>query len=225
MDTIHIQVDGVSVEAIPEESVLHAALRHGISIPHLCNGGHGEEPFAGCRLCFVEVDGKPRPVPSCTEPVREGMSVRTDTEAARRLQRSALRLLLSNHRLDCGKCFANGRCRLQELGRLLQVKLKVRGLRDLSTPASLDTTLGSVLYDSSKCVLCGQCVSWARANGTGVFQFARRGLKTRIALFPLRGDASVLDGCWEVCPVGALLPAESVPELEQDVGQSLQVQK
>jgi formate dehydrogenase major subunit/NADH-quinone oxidoreductase subunit G len=208
MKTVQFIIDGRQVEAQEEEKVLQAALRNGIFIPHLCGGSNGEEPFAGCRLCFVEVEGRPRPVTSCTETARSGMVVRTDTERVRRLQRSALRLILSNHHIDCGKCYANRRCRLQELGRALRVKLKISGLRDLSTREPPDTTLGDVVYDRNKCVLCGKCVQWARESGTGVFHFARRGLQTRIAVFPHRGDPASLVRCWEVCPVGALVPAD-----------------
>ncbi|MGQ9858302.1 MAG: 2Fe-2S iron-sulfur cluster-binding protein [Thermodesulfobacteriota bacterium] len=207
MEELLVHIDGIPIRALPGETVLEVASRSGIWIPHLCPGSHGHEPLAACRLCFVEVEGKPRPVTSCTEKVVQGMSLRTDTEAVRRLQRSALALVLSAHRLDCGRCFANGHCALQELGKRLGVKLKVRGLRDLSLPSTLDRTLGTVIYDRSKCVLCGGCVSWAKANGSGVFQFAARGLQTRIALFSNGTDPSVLESCWEVCPVGALFPA------------------
>lgn len=209
MEHVLLEIDGLRVEAKPGQSVLEAALNHSIFIPHLCHGEGGQEHWGSCRLCFVEIQGKAEAVTSCTQPVKPGMIVRTNTDTVRRLQRSALRLLLSNHRVDCAHCFANKRCRLQELAKALGVGLKVSGLRDLSLKESVDTTLERVIYDRSKCVLCGRCVSWARANKTGVFQFAGRGLATRIALFPFPGDQQILEGSWEVCPVGALFPPDT----------------
>jgi bidirectional [NiFe] hydrogenase diaphorase subunit len=209
MEHVLLEIDGLQIEAKPGESVLEAALNHSVFIPHLCHGEGDQEHFGGCRLCFVEIQGKPTPVTSCTQPVKPGMIVRTNTETVRRLQRSALRLLLSNHRVNCVGCFAHKRCRLQELSRALGVGLKVSGLKDLSLEECIDKSLGKVLYDRSKCVLCGQCVSWARANKTGVFQFVGRGLATRIGLFPFEGDQEILEGSWDVCPVGALFPADA----------------
>jgi bidirectional [NiFe] hydrogenase diaphorase subunit len=203
-----ICVDDRKIEAEEGDSVLQASLRSGIFIPHLCYRSDSEETFAGCRLCFVEVEGQQKPVTSCTQLVRDGMSVRTDTDRVRRLQRSALRLLLSAHHIDCRNCYANHRCQLQQLARALNVKFKVTGLRDLSTREPLDTTLGSVVYDKNKCVLCGRCVRCAKEQGAGAFHFAHRGLQTRIAVFPHHGDQEPPDSCWKECPVGALFPAE-----------------
>lgn len=208
MEYVLLEIDGLQVKAKPGESVLEAALNHSIFIPHLCHGEGGLEHIGSCRLCFVEIQGQPGAVTSCTQLVKPGMIVRTNTDTVRRLQRSALRLLLSNHRVDCAHCFAHKRCRLQELAKALGVGLRVSGLRDLSLKESLDTTLERVIYDRSKCVLCGRCVSWARANKTGVFHFAGRGLATRIALFPFQGNQEILEGSWEVCPVGALFPLD-----------------
>jgi bidirectional [NiFe] hydrogenase diaphorase subunit len=207
MSGVNIIIDDREVQAQGGERVLGVALRNGIFIPHLCYRAGSDDAFAGCRLCFVEVEGKPTPVTSCTLLVRDGMVVRTDTELVRRLQRSALRLLLSSHHVDCKNCHANGRCQLQKIALALKVKLKVRGLRDLSTREPLERALGSILYDRNRCVLCGRCVRCAREQGIGVFRFAHRGLGTRITLFPHHGDRESLEACAQECPVGALIPA------------------
>lgn len=208
MSRVSILVDGLEMEAEEGRRLLEVALERGIFIPHLCFLPEMEESYAGCRLCVVEVEGKLRPVTSCTEPVRAGMVVRTDTPTVRRLQRSALRLLLSAHHVDCGNCYANKRCALQELSKRLGVKLKGKRLRDLSTRLPLDRTLGHVLYDPNKCIHCGNCVRISKALGIGCFHFSQRGLKMRVSLFPSAATHEEMERCMGVCPVGALIPAQ-----------------
>lgn len=208
MDSLTITIDGKTLPASHGETILEVALRNSIFIPHLCFMDGDGDPFGGCRLCFVEMEDSGRLVTSCTCKVKEGMRLRTDTERVRSLQRMGFRLLMSRHRVECHTCFANGRCKLQELARMLRVGLKERRLRNLSMGPSLDLTLKGVAYDQSKCILCGRCVRWARGNGTGVFQFAGRGLRTKVAIFPWKGDPGLMDRCWEICPVGALYPTE-----------------
>jgi NADH dehydrogenase/NADH:ubiquinone oxidoreductase subunit G len=208
MKMVTLTIDGLALEAEEGERILHVALRNSIFIPHLCYLEGDEEPFGGCRLCLVEIEGKGKPVTACTERVQDGMVVRTQTERVTALRRSALSLLLSNHRVDCGHCFANGRCGLQDLARRFKMGLKAKGLKDLSMEESLDRTLSPLVYDRSKCVLCGRCVRWSKSNGTGIFQFARRGLATTIALFPWDGDRKFIEEAWKICPVGALYPQQ-----------------
>ncbi len=207
MGRVRIVIDGMEVEAEEGRRLIEVALEKGIFVPHLCFLPQLEESYAGCRLCLVHVEGKARPVTSCTEPVREGMVVQTDTPTVRRLQRSALRLLLSAHHVDCGNCYANKRCALQDLSKRLGVKLKGKEMRDLSTRLPLDETLGHILYDPNKCIHCGNCVRVSKALGIGSFHFSQRGLKMRVSLFPSEATPEELQRCMEVCPVGALIPS------------------
>jgi|YNPBryantNP2012_1023418.scaffolds.fasta_scaffold21289_2 bidirectional [NiFe] hydrogenase diaphorase subunit len=208
MSEVAIVIDDMEVKAKEGRRLIDVALEHGIFIPHLCHLPEIEDSYAGCRMCLVEVDGKARPVTSCTERVRPGMMVRTDTPMVRRLQRSALRLLLSAHHVDCGNCYANKRCALQDLSKRLGVKLKVKEMRDLCPRLPLDETLGHVLHDPNKCVHCGNCVRLSQRLGIGAFHFSRRGLKMRVSLFPSGASKEELERCMKVCPVGALIPAE-----------------
>ena len=97
---IKLLVDDRVVKTAKPKTVLQVCLENGIFIPNLCFIKARKYPHASCRLCFVEIQGIDRPVTSCTETVREGLVVKTDTEPVRRLQRTAFKLLLSAHHRD-----------------------------------------------------------------------------------------------------------------------------
>ncbi len=142
------------------------------------------------------------------------MVIQTNTEPIRRLQRSALRLILSTHHIDCKNCFANRRCGLQEISKKLGVKLKIERLRDLSRRDPLDFTLQSIVCDPNKCVLCGACIRLCKIEGRGAFHFSQRGIQTRLAIFPGKENPKFLERCHEVCPVGALIPPDATKHIE-----------
>jgi len=106
---MHLKIDGREVEVPPGTMVKDAAKRAGIRIPGLCD--HAQlEPYGGCRLCLVEIDGIRGFPSSCTTPVSEGMVVRTDTPALRDLRRAVLEMLLSQHPCVCLTCERAGKC-------------------------------------------------------------------------------------------------------------------
>ena len=205
---INLTIDGNRVQAKPGEKVLFAALDAGIYIPNLC-AIRGVRPHTGCRLCFVEIDGKPKPVTACTEEVAEGMAVRTDTEHVRRLQRTALELLLASHPIICKSCPANGNCELQKIASFLRIKLKQKRFRTKHRDLPVDDSHPDITLDPNLCILCGKCV-WAcnEERKIGALNYAFRGDRTIIS--PFGGDRLVdtrCDGCGlcaEVCPVGAI---------------------
>ena len=153
-----IRVDDKEIEADEGKNLLQVCLENGIYIPNLCYLEAMEFPAASCRLCFVEIEGRPEPVPSCTVRVSQGMIVRTDTPAVRRLQRSALRLLLSVHDLDCAHCPANKKCELQRIARILGVGLKPKPLEPFRKQRAVEEDHPFLNYDPDRCVLCGRCV-------------------------------------------------------------------
>jgi bidirectional [NiFe] hydrogenase diaphorase subunit len=104
MDTVTLTIDGIPVKARRGEKVLWAALDAGIYIPNLCAIREAEQPFGGCRLCFVEIEGRPAPVTACTEEVAEGMVVHTESPRVERLRRTAAELLIAAHHVDCRAC-------------------------------------------------------------------------------------------------------------------------
>jgi len=210
MSTVSIKIDGKEINAPEGDKLLWVALNNGIYIPNLCAIYEAEEPFAGCRLCFVEVEGKPSPVTACTEPVVDGMVVNTKGEHAQRLARTALELILSNHPVDCANCAKNKSCELQKIAAHLKVKLKTDRFTKLEREHPIDSSSPVFFYDLNKCVLCGRCVWVCRDKlGIGVLGFAQRGIKRSVTTFENKPIAETnCKGCGDcaaVCPVGSLV--------------------
>jgi len=205
---ITLIIDNRKVRAREGEKLLWVALDHGIYIPNLCAMREADPPFGGCRLCFVEIEGRRSPVAACSQQVEDGMVVRTDTPQVKRLRRTAFELLLSHHHLDCAHCPKNKKCELQRIAAHQGFKLKLERLRRIPRDLPVDSSHPLFTYDPNKCVICGKCVWVCQRHGVGAIDFAYRGLDTRVSTFdnmPMV-DAKC-DSCLEcvrVCPVGAL---------------------
>ena len=206
---ITLTIDSREVRAREGGKLLWAALDHGIYIPNLCAMREADLPFGGCRLCFVEIEGKKAPVAACSQPVENGMEVHTDTPRVKRLRRTAFELLLSHHNLDCARCAKNKKCELQRIAAHQGLKLKLQRLQRIPRDLPIDSSHPLFTYDPNKCILCGKCIWVCQRHGVGAIDFACRGLETRIGTFdnmPL-ADAKC-DSCLEcvrVCPVGSLV--------------------
>ena len=203
-------IDGKAVRAAPGEKVLWAALDNDIYIPNLCAIRGKSEPFASCRLCFVEIEGKETPTTACTAPVAEGMVVNTKGAKALRLARTALTLLLASHPVDCAHCLKSGSCDLQKIANHLGVKLKTKRFRKILPDLPVDSSSLLFVYDPNKCVLCGRCVWVCQEKlGKGIIGFAYRGFRRMVTTFgdePMgRASCQGCSECVAVCPVGALV--------------------
>lgn len=216
MDLIELTIEGRNVKAEPGTKILKAAIDAGIYIPNLCYLPEADLPFGGCRLCYVEVEGKGL-VTACTQPVKNGMVVHTQTPEVKRLRRTAFKLLIAYHDLDCRSCWKNKNCELQRLAAKLNVKLKKPDeFRDLPTELlSLDTTNPFISYDPNRCVLCGKCV-WvcSNKNGEPLIEFAYRGYETRLMLSSdtslIKEKCAFCGECVAICPTAALQPQPSL---------------
>lgn len=210
MKLVTLTIDGVEVKAKRGTKILWAALDNGIYIPHLCAIREADHPYAGCRLCQVEIDGYKELVTACSEPVAEDMVVRSNSPWANRVRRTAFQLILSNHPIICSVCFANGICELQELSHFLKVPLRQRRFRTLLRNYPVDDSHPLFIYNPNLCVLCGKCVWVCNERGNGTLNFAFRSMETIVSTFggiPLK-DAGC-DSCAKcvvTCPVGALVP-------------------
>src|ERR1700733_9146133 len=113
-EQVRVAIDGTMVEVPAGTSILRAAVLAGYTIPKLCSTD-SLQAFGSCRLCLVEVDGRPGLPASCTTPVAPGMVVRTQTERLKKIRRGVMELYISDHPLDCLTCAANGDCELQDM--------------------------------------------------------------------------------------------------------------
>ncbi|MBP1741062.1 MAG: nuoG2 [Deltaproteobacteria bacterium] len=205
---VKIRVDKNEIEAQEGTKLLQACLDHGIYIPNLCFLAYLEHPPASCRLCFVEIEGMEKPVPSCTIEVREGMAVRTDSPSVRGLQKSAFRLFMSVHHVDCSHCQGNRRCELQRIAKFLRIGLKPGKLEKYLKEPAIIRDHPLIDYYPNRCVLCGKCFHTCFARqGRPMLDFAKRGFNTVISFYGTSSSGSACEtclACVQVCPVSAL---------------------
>jgi bidirectional [NiFe] hydrogenase diaphorase subunit len=206
---IKLIVDDKEIEAREGATLLQACLENDIYIPNLCYLQEMEQPHASCRMCFVEIEGEEEPVTSCTIQVREGLVVKTDTPLVRRLQRSALRLLLSVHEVDCAHCPANKKCELQNMAKFLKVGLKTKGLEQFLKEPQTEEEHSVLNHYPNRCVLCGKCVFVSqKGHGKPFLTFAKRGFETIISFHGEENSPRLSNetymACVNVCPVGAI---------------------
>jgi predicted molibdopterin-dependent oxidoreductase YjgC len=209
MARIKMVIDGNTIEASEEATVLEAALDAGIYIPNLC-ADPDLEPFGACRLCLVEVDGEDGMPTACTLPVAEGMVVRTDTERINAVRRQIVQLLMSDHPSDCLLCPKNQRCELQKVAAYLGVG--EQPFRRLERASVIDSSNPFFVRDSSLCILCGKCVRvCAEVQGRRALEIHHEGRFSKI--ITAGGDQPIIESicescgqCVAKCPTGAIVP-------------------
>lgn len=199
--------DGNPVEVEPGQTILEAARAHGVYIPSLC--WHARTGKAGrCRACVVEVEGMRGLKEACIQQVKDGMVVRTNTEAVLAVRRLVVESLLANGQHNCIACEANGHCELQEMAYRLGIE-KPPFIIEREEPAA-DTSSEGIIRDLGKCIQCGRCVAACNNNVMHeVLDFGWRGSETRVICDDdkLMKDSSCVQcgECVQVCPVGALV--------------------
>ena len=211
---LKILVDDKEIEVKEGTTLLQACLDNDKYIPNLCYLESMDDPSASCRMCFVEIEGEEKPITSCTVQVRKDMVVKTDTRAVRQLQRTALRLLLSVHHVDCKNCQANKKCELQRIAKFLKVGLKPKKLERYLKEIEIDRNHPFLDYYPNRCVLCGKCYYVCRKDHEqSVLTFAKRGIHTVISFYGQEDLADLsceeCQACVDICPVGALILRKS----------------
>ena len=203
VDTVAIEIDGRPLEVRKGSMVIEAADAAGIAIPRFCY--HKKlSVAANCRMCLVEVERAPKPLPACATPVMDGMKVSTISDTARQAQRSVMEFLLINHPLDCPICDQGGECELQDLAMGYGRGVSRFTERKRVVP---DKNLGPLIAtDMTRCIHCTRCVRFgAEVAGLPELGATGRGEDMRIGTFIERSVDSELSGnVIDVCPVGAL---------------------
>jgi predicted molibdopterin-dependent oxidoreductase YjgC len=199
---VRLTIDGKEVMAAEKSTILEAARSVGITIPTLCF--HEKlHPIGSCRMCVVEIVGFTEPVTACDTQVIEGISVTTQSETLFRMRQETLKLLLSNHPLDCPICSKAGECTLQDIVYEFGVTQVENRLPDISKPIAPYAT-PMIQYWRSRCILCLRCVSACRElTGAYAISCGKGEDGPTITVDP---DKCVSCGqCVQVCPVGALV--------------------
>ncbi|SEJ48929.1 formate dehydrogenase alpha subunit [Pseudooceanicola nitratireducens] len=231
--TVTLKVDGFDVTVPEGTSVMRAAMQAGIRIPKLC-ATDSVEAFGSCRLCLVEIEGRRGTPASCTTPVSQGMSVRTQSDRLHKLRKGVMELYISDHPLDCLTCSANGDCELQDMAGMV-------GLRDVRYTATdqplathheartqgrdenfryipKDDSNPYFTYDPAKCIVCSRCVrACEEVQGTFALTIEGRGFDSRVSFggasdSVLSSDCVSCGACVQACPT-ATLQEKSVAEM------------
>ncbi|HXX02749.1 MAG TPA: molybdopterin-dependent oxidoreductase, partial [Xanthobacteraceae bacterium] len=215
--TVTLTIDGTPVTVPEGTSIMRAAMEMGTKIPKLC-ATDMLDAFGSCRLCLVEIEGRPGTPASCTTPVANGMVVHTHTERLKRLRKGVMELYISEHPLDCLTCSANGDCELQDMAGavgLRQVRYGYDGARHPNP--GLDQSNPYFTYEPSKCIVCSRCVrACEEVQGTFALTIAGRGFDSVVSpgmQEPFFSSECVSCGaCVQACPT-ATLNEKSVIEI------------
>jgi NADH-quinone oxidoreductase subunit G len=204
MADVNLEIDGMPIAVPANSTVMEAANRLGIYVPHFCY--HKKLSIAAnCRMCLVQVEKAPKPLPACATPVTEGMKVFTHSPAAVQAQKGVMEFLLINHPLDCPICDQGGECQLQDLAvgygasasRYSEPK-RVVVAKDIGPLVAAE--------EMTRCIHCTRCVRFGQeVAGIMELGMAGRGEHAEILSFVGRTVDSELSGNMiDLCPVGAL---------------------
>jgi NADH-quinone oxidoreductase subunit G len=201
---VEVEIDGQKVE-VPEGSVvMHAANAAGVYVPHFCY--HKKLSIAAnCRMCLVDVEKAPKPMPACATPVTAGMKVLTKSEKAVKAQQSVMEFLLINHPLDCPICDQGGECQLQDLAVGYGASSsKYSDEKRVVFHKSMGPLISS--EEMSRCIHCTRCVRFGQEIA-GVMELGMAGRGEHAEIMSFLGesvDSELSGNMIDVCPVGAL---------------------
>lgn len=200
---IELEIDGKPVSVPAGSTIMQAANRLGIAIPHFCY--HEKLSIAAnCRMCLVQAEKMPKPVPACATPVTAGMKVMTQSDMAVNAQKGVMELMLINHPLDCPICDQGGECKLQDMS---------VGYGACESPYTeekrvvVNKNMGPLIStDMTRCIHCTRCVRFGEEwGGFMEIGMGNRGEHSEIMTFmQATVDSEISGNAIDLCPVGAL---------------------
>ena len=207
-DAVELTIDGHPLTVPAGTSIMRAARSSGLDIPKLC-ATDNLKAFGSCRMCLVEVEGRRGLLASCTEPVAQGMVVRTQTEKVARVRRGVMELYISDHPLDCLTCAANGDCELQDMAGAVGLREVRYADGDNHLGQAKDETNPYFTFDPSKCIACSRCVrACSEVQGTFALTIDGRGFESKVATGAddfLASECVSCGACVQACPTATLM--------------------
>ncbi|MGE5089305.1 MAG: NADH-quinone oxidoreductase subunit NuoG [Candidatus Levyibacteriota bacterium] len=201
---LNIEIDGKALQVPNGSTVMDAANRLGIYVPHFCY--HKKLSIAAnCRMCLVQVEKAPKPLPACATPVTDGMKVWTHSEQAVKAQQGVMEFLLINHPLDCPICDQGGECQLQDLAVGYGASAsRYREPKRVVVHKSLGPLISA--QEMTRCIHCTRCIRFGQEIG-GIMELGMIGRTEHAEIVAFVGrtvDSELSGNMIDICPVGAL---------------------
>jgi len=219
-EQVALMIDGQAVTVPAGTSIMRAAMEAGIEVPRLC-ATDSLDAFGSCRLCLVEISGRPGTPASCTTPVAAGMVVSTQTEKLKKIRKGVMELYISDHPLDCLTCAANGDCELQDMAGAVGLREVRYGYAGEShATQEKDESNPYFAFDPAKCIVCSRCVrACEEVQGTFALTIQGRGFDSKVSAGSLSDDFLSSEcvscgACVQACPT-ATLSEKSLIEIGQ----------
>ena len=211
---VNLTIDGLAVSVKEGTTVMKAARELGIEVPHLCYL-EGINEISACKVCVVELQGKEKLITACNSPVEEGMVIYTNSPKVRRVRKSNVELILSQHDCHCATCVRSGNCSLQKLSNDLGI-LEVPFKEEVhQTPWDCNFPL---IRDSKKCIKCMRCVQICdKVQDMHIWDVQNTGSRTTVDVAGNgtidASDCTLCGQCITHCPTGALRERNDIPKI------------